>query len=43
VNKTILDTVRNIATASHAQVVQLEGQPKIAGDQLPWVDKLGTH
>jgi hypothetical protein len=43
VNKTIVDTVRNIASASHAQVMQIEGQPKIAGDQLPWVDKLGTH
>jgi hypothetical protein len=43
VNKTILDTVRNIASASNAQVVQIEGQPKIAGDQLPWVDKLSAH
>ncbi|WP_322047012.1 hypothetical protein [Paraburkholderia sp. J67] len=43
VNKTIMDTVRNIASVSHAQVVQIEGQPKIAGDQLPWVDKLSAH
>ncbi|EUC15015.1 hypothetical protein [Paraburkholderia hospita] len=43
VNKTIMDTVRNIASVSHAQVVQIEGQPKIAGDQLPWVDKLSVH
>jgi hypothetical protein len=40
VNKTITDTVRNIASTSHAQVVQIEGQPHIAGDGLPWVDRL---
>lgn len=43
VNKTIVDTVRSIATATHAQVVQIEGQPKIAGDSLPWVDRLSSH
>lgn len=43
VNKTILDTVRSISTAAHVTVVQIEGQPRIAGDQLPWVDRLSAQ
>jgi hypothetical protein len=43
VNKTIMDTVRSISAATHSRVVQLEGQPKIGGDQLPWVDKLSAQ
>jgi hypothetical protein len=43
VNKTITDTVRSISAATHSRVVQIEGQPKIGGDQLPWVDKLSAQ
>jgi hypothetical protein len=43
VNKTIMDTVRSISAATHSRVVQLEGQPKLGGDQLPWVDKLSAQ
>jgi hypothetical protein len=37
VNKTIIDTMRSIETATHGKVARVEGQPDI-GD-LPWTDK----
>jgi hypothetical protein len=43
VNKTIVDTVRSIESATHSSVVQVEGQPRIAGDSLPWVDRFSTQ
>jgi len=43
VNKTIIDTVRSIESATHSRVVQIEGQPKIAGDALPWVDRFSSQ
>lgn len=41
VNKTIVDTVRSIQSATHGQVTHLEGQPKI-GD-LPWADRFSSR
>jgi len=43
VNKTIVDTVRSIQNATHSHVTQVEGQPKIAGDALPWVDRFSSQ
>jgi hypothetical protein len=43
VNKTIMDTVRSIASASHSEIVQIEGRPRIASDQLPWVDMVSAR
>jgi hypothetical protein len=37
VNKTIVDTMRSIETATHGKVTHVEGQPEIGN--LPWTDK----
>ena len=41
VNKTILDTVKAMQSATSANVTYIEGQPKIQG--LPWVDKYVSY
>lgn len=43
VNETNSETAPGPASASHAQVEQLQGQRQIAGDELLWSDAVAAH